>query len=193
MKDLLYVRGLAALLIVLYLMTTAATVHAKNWQVIPEESHIEFSGIYAGLEFKGEFKDWTATITFDPSNLETAKAQVDIELSSATTGNTTYDKTLPTADWFNVKKEPKAQFSTSEFHKEEKTYLAKGTLNLRGKTLPVDLKFTFSETGNTAKLDGKTTLNRLEFDIGKSSDPTGDWVKPNIEVHITVSLKQEQN
>ena len=166
----------------------AAPASAKSWQVLADQSHIRFSGIYAGQGFKGEFKNWTATINFDQSSLDTSNAEVEIDLSSALTGNKTYDKTLPTSDWFNIKQQPTAQFSATEFTKIEEAFLAKGTLNLREKTVPVELDFTFVENGDKAQLEGKTTLDRLAFDIGKSSDPTGDWVKPKIDIQISVQL-----
>ncbi len=184
--------SLLALTFVLY-AAHASIAHTKSWQVVPADSQIKFSGVYAGQAFKGVFKNWTAKITFDPTKLDAAIANVEIDLASAETGNTTYDKTLPTSDWFNVKKEPNGRFITSTFSQDGDTFRAEGTLSLRGKTVPVVLNFTFSENSKAAKIEGTTKLNRLDFDIGRSSDPSGDWVKPNIEIAISVALKPAQN
>lgn len=174
--------------------TTLAAVipaSANSWVVIPSDSKIAFSGTHAGAAFKGTFQKWDATIAFDPANLASAKAVVTVALASAKTGDTTYDKTLPTADWFDIAKGPNGTFETGQFRAlGGSKFEADGTLAIRGLKMPVTLAFDFVAQGDTAKLTGKTKVNRIDFGIGKGSDASGAWVSLDIPVEVTVSLKK---
>ena len=166
-----------------------AVAEPAKWVVRPAESKISFAGMHAGSKFTGEFRSWTAQIRFDPNDLSGSKALVLVDLSSAATGDQTYDKTLPTTDWFNVGKFAEGRFETTGFTaKGGNQFEAQGTLSLRGVEMGVLLAFTFEENGTTAKIAGKTMLQRLDFGIGKGSDSLGDWVSLNIPVNVAVVM-----
>jgi cytochrome b561 len=169
----------------------AIPVAAGPWTVVPADSKIAFSGTHAGNTFKGTFEKWDAVISFDPADLSGSKATVTVALASAKTGDATYDKTLPTPDWFDAAKGPSGVFETSGFRATgPDTFEADSTLAIRGMKVPVILAFTFKVTGDTAKLVGKTKLKRLDFGIGKGSDGDGSWVALDIPVDVSVSLKK---
>lgn len=164
---------------------------AGEWRVVPGESSIGFSGEHAGNKFKGTFEKWEAAINFDPADLAGSKATVTVALNSAKTGDATYDKTLPTADWFNVAVTPSGVFETSAFRSVgTDMFEADATLSIRGVKVPVVFAFGFKVEGNTAKLTGKTALKRVAFGIGKGSDSDGTWVSLDIPVDVKVSLKK---
>lgn len=166
-----------------------AVAEPTNWIVRPAESKISFSGTHAGREFTGEFRTWTAEIRFDPNDLAGSKAVIVVDLASAFTGDQTYDKTLPTADWFDVGKFAEGRFETTGFMaKADDRFEAQGTLALRGVNADVLLKFTFEEKGTTAMLSGETTLQRLDFGIGKDSDAPGNWVSLDIPISVSVVM-----
>ena len=103
-----------------------AVAEPAKWVVRSAESKISFAGTHAGSKFTGEFRSWTAQIRFDPNDLSGSKAVVLVDLSSAATGDQTYDKTLPTTDWFNVGKFAEGRFETNGF-------TAKGATGLKRK------------------------------------------------------------
>lgn len=179
----------AAALVVATVAAPAPAATAAEWTVVERESRIGFSGTHAGRGFKGAFARWTADITFDPAKLETARAVVKVDLASAATGDTTYDKTLPTVDWFNIAKFTTATFTTTGFTAAGgNAFEALGTLDLRGTQVPVTLRFTFERTAAGARLEGRTTLKRTDFGIGKGSDATGEWVSIDIPLEVSVAL-----
>ncbi len=181
--------GLCVIAGVLAVVAQAGAGHAADWAVDQAASRIGFSSSHAGRAFEGTFQRWTADIRFDPDALESARAEVAVDLTSAVTGDTTYDKTLPTADWFNTSKFAEARFVTSAFRKTgDGAFEADGTLDLRGASVPVTLSFSFTQTGQTAVIQGKTKLRRLDFDIGKQSDAGGAWVGLDVPVSVTVSM-----
>lgn len=167
------------------------TAHATSWDVVRGDSRIGFSGTHAGAPFQGTFKTWSAEITFDPEALDQAKATVTVDLASAETGNTTYDKSLPSGDWFNTGSSATATYTTDTIARGEGgSYVADGTLSLRGKQVPVTLTFDLAISGDTATMTGKSTIARLDFDIGRSSDAKGAWVSLDIPLDLKVVAKR---
>lgn len=171
--------------------TVAWPASVAKWAVVQGESRIAFSGSHAGKAFKGTFERWQADIAFDPSDLQGSKARVIVELASARTGDITYDKTLPSGDWFDIAKTPSGIFETTAFKSlGTDKFEADGMLDIRGFKVPVKLAFEWKASGDTAKLAGKTMLKRLDFGIGKGSDAPGEWVSLDVPVEISVSLKK---
>lgn len=185
--------ALASLAAIATLQITAVSAMAATaWQVVPEKSRIAFSGTHAGRSFAGTFQSWQADIAFDPADLASSKALVTVDLSSAVTGDATYDKTLPTVDWFNISAVAQSTFATDRITTadEGKSFTAEGKLSIRGVEVPVTLAFSFAESGDEAQLEGTATLKRLDFGIGKGSDAEGSWVSLDIPVTVSVALKR---
>ncbi|MEM7775955.1 MAG: YceI family protein [Pseudomonadota bacterium] len=171
--------------------TITAGAAAQSWTVVSTESRIGFSGTHAGTTFKGTFETWSAEIRFDPEDLANSKAVVTVDLTSARTGNATYDKTLPSADWLDTASAKTAVFETQSITRTDNgDYLADGQLRLRGADIPVKLAFTLKIDGETAVMTGTSTIARLDFGIGKTSDASGAWVSLEIPLEIKVTAKR---
>lgn len=109
-------------------------------------------------------------MSFDPNDLSKAHLDVTIPLTHAQTGDKDRDSTLQSADFFNVSKFATAHYQASKFRAlGHDKYAADGTLELHGMTKPVTLTFTWTP-GTQPVLNGKATVNRLDFGIG-----SGDW------------------
>lgn len=189
-------KGPCALLCCMFLiaaMTLPSAAAAQRWKVVAAQSKIGFEGTHAGRAFAGVFNSWTADIRFDPADLASSKAVVLVDLASATTGDQTYDKTLPTADWFDIAKFSEGRFETTGITANaDGSFVADGSLTLRGVSVPVTLEFTFEPDGDTALLQGTASLQRLDFGIGKSSDAPGDWVSLDIPVVVEAVMEREK-
>lgn len=168
-------------------MAFATAADARPWVVDAKQSSISFSGQHVGKTFKGSFTTWQANINFDPARPEVAKVAVSIDLASAKTGDAMYDKTLPSADWFDIAKARQAKFVATKITKTGgNDYIADGQLTLRGKSVPVKLPFTLDIAGNTATMTGKMTVKRTAWGIGSGSDAKGEWVSLDIPVQVKV-------
>ena len=88
---------------------------APAWAVDKSQSSIHFRSSFSGMAFEGGFGKWDAQITFDPKNLAASKVVVSVDLASVNSGDQDRDSTLPTADWFNVAKTPRAVFTSTSF------------------------------------------------------------------------------
>jgi polyisoprenoid-binding protein YceI len=171
------------------LLAGTASALAAPWSVDPAQSEIAFSGTHAGRTFKGVFQSWAATIDFDPDAPETGKVEVVVDLSTARTGDGTYDRTLPQKDWLDTTASSKATFASNAIRKGDTAgqYVADGTLTIRGKTQPVTLPFTLTTDGDKARMSGRTVLKRLDYGIGQSSDGNGGFVSLEIPVDVKVA------
>lgn len=161
---------------------------ATQWNIDHAQSHVAFAGTHAGNAFKGTFAKWNADIDFDPAAPEKGTVKVTIDLTSAATGDATYDATLPQDEWLNSENETQATWQSNAIRKiKDNQYEAEGNLMLRGKSVPVMIAFTLDIAPNgIATMHGTTTLKRLDFDIGKSSDAAGDWVSLDIPLDVLV-------
>jgi cytochrome b561 len=168
------------------------TAAAAEWVVDAGKSRIAFSGTHTGRAFSGSFRNWTAAITFDPDDMAASRAIVRVDLSSATTGDAIYDKTLPTADWLDTARSATANFESIAFRSVAPgRYEARGELEMRGARLPVILVFDLRIDGDTAWMSGRANLKRLDFGIGKMSDADGAWVSLDIPLEITLVARRK--
>lgn len=178
---------------VLLCMTTAmawavtAEAQAATWSVDSAKSALGFEATQSGAPFTGKFKTYSATIDFDPAKPEAAHVVVDIDLASATTGDTQKDEAMPGADWFDTSSFAKATFEATGFApKGGDKYEADGKLTMRGVSKDVALPFTLDLQGDTAHAVGQAKLVRTDFGVGQGSWSTGDMV--GLEVTVNVDL-----
>lgn len=161
---------------------------APVWRVDPRASSILFRSSYAGTNVAGRFMRWTAAIVFDPARPESGKVTVDVDLASASTGDGQVDPQLPTADWLAAAAAPRARFSTQSIAAAGPgRYLARGTLTLKGVSVPVTLPFTLTIRGASAVMAGTAQLDRRALKLGLGSDAAGQWVPFAVPVEVRVA------
>ncbi len=173
---------------------------AANWTVDPARSTLGFEFVAQGAPVTAAFKEWTATISFDPADLSTANARVVISLMSANSGSRERDGKMTSKSWFDAKGESfaapegvppgSAVFQTTAFRQTgDTTYEADGTLTMRDATKPVTLPFTLVIEGAEAHMTGSVTLNRNDWGVGQGQyagdDPVATAVKVNIDLYAT--------
>lgn len=145
-----------------------------------QNANLQFSGEHAGRPFDGQFNHWQATLILPPE--AEPRIEAKFSLGSAETGNAMYDETLVEEDWFNVKETPTATFYATDLSASEEGYLVNGELSLRGVTQPVSFALIRSAKGLSAKFK----IDRLNFGIGKESDPDAEWVSREISLTLTI-------
>jgi len=163
---------------------------APQWQVIDEQSTLGFTNNYDGIEFNGEFSDFTAQLFFDKEDIPSSLFDVSIDITTVTTFNPDWDSSLPDAEWFNIIEFPQARYYATSFIKEGDAYIAQGQLSLKGFTRTVPLRFTWQERED-GKVDfnGTATIKRTDFGIGSGiwqDDPTIGF---DVEVNVQLLLE----
>lgn len=173
------------------LLLVAAPAAAAQWRVDPARSAIAFESAQAGTVIKGRFARWTAAIDFDPAKPAAARIDVLVDLASAATGDRSVDGQLPTADWFNLAAGARARFQAAGVTQTAPgRYLARGTLALRGVSVPVALPFTLAIAGDVATMRGQTRLDRRAFKIGLDSDASAAWVPFAVPLSVNVTARR---
>ena len=169
----------------------AAKPTTQAWTVDKANSRIRFRSAFSGTAFEGGFGKWDAQINFDPKNLAGSKVVVTVDLASAVSGDADRDSTLPTADWFDIGKTPRASFtSTSIKDLGGGKYQAAGTLSLKGVSKAIVLPFTLAIPGDTAKMSGQVVLNRRDYKVGEGQFTGADTVPFDVTVPVTVTAKK---
>lgn len=159
---------------------TAAATTAGNWQV--STGTLGFSVKQMGTDVPGTFATWTADISFDPAATSGNHVTVTIDTSSLTLGSVTDQAKEP--EFFDIKTHPTAVF-TADITPDGANYLATGSLTLRGETKPMTLPFSLTIDGDTATMQGTTTLDRRSFGMGPSYPDEATIAFP---VQVTVAL-----
>ncbi len=165
----------------------ASTAHV--WIVNADKSSITFTGVQNGRSFEGSFKDFDATIVFDPDNLDESSISVMIDPASAKTGDKQRDKAIVGSDWFDTKSFPTANFKANKIVTgKDGGYEAHAELKIRDATQQLILPFTLNIDGDKAYAAGGVTLIRTDYGVGQGKDfSTGKWV--GLEVGVSVKIE----
>jgi polyisoprenoid-binding protein YceI len=152
-------------------------------------SQLEFSGLQAGASFKGVFKKFSVTAQFDPAQLDASRLDVQIDVNSLDSQDGDRDKTMRSAEFFDVAKNPSAHYVTRGISKTAKGYAAVGTLTLRGVSRDIPIEFQFTQAAGGATLTGDAALKRLDFGVGQGEWKSTEWVGNEVKIHFSISLK----
>ncbi|QKY68865.1 YceI family protein [Lentibacillus sp. CBA3610] len=146
---------------------------------------------------KGHFNDFDAVIEADPENLEDAKVEATIDVSSIDTKNNDRDDHLRSADFFDVENHPKATFVANDIKKKsDNNYEVTGDFTMVGTTKPVTFNVVSEGqskdpmSGNiVAGFSGETTINRKDFGLTWNAALETGGVLVGDEVKITFEIE----
>lgn len=160
----------------------------SDWQVT--EGSLGITVQQFGSPVSGAFGDWTAAITFDEPDAPGPAGSVDVTIAigSLTLGSVT-DQAMG-ADFFNVDAFPTATFK-GDITKTDTGYEVTGPLTVRDQSVPITLPFTLDLQGNTATMNGKLELNRLDFAVGAHMPDEGS-LGFGVDVDITLTASRGQ-
>jgi len=106
-----------------------------------------------------------------------------LDASTIVTGITLRDNHLKKADYFDVKKFPTIQMSSTALNKISKNkYVGKFNLTIKGVTKNITAPFVFSIVGNIYLVTGEFVINRLHFNLGEESTILSNQVKIKMEL-----------
>lgn len=153
---------------ILFSILCASVQAAIFDQVQLPQSSIVFVSKQMNVPMEGKFNQFNAQLQFDPEKLETAQAQLDIDLNSIDTGSPEANEEVKSKGWFHVKNFPTAKFiSTSVKKLENNRYEVLGKMSIKGKTNPMTISFEFKSQNQNATFEGNFVLKRSQFGIGE--------------------------
>jgi polyisoprenoid-binding protein YceI len=178
---------LAAFAFVL-LASPAFPAFGADWRMIPAESRLEFVATFEKAAAPGAFREFDTRLRLIPDRPAESRLDVTIATRSADMSSADVNKAITGAEWFDVARFPQAEFHATEVRRADAGgYVARGTLRLKGAQQPVDVPFTFIQSGDTAQMDGEFTVKRAAFGIG-----TGEWAATSVigaDVKIRFSVR----
>lgn len=163
----------------------------SGWAV--QQGALQISVLQFGSAVKGGFGVWTAAIDFDPDapGPEMGQVTVEIAIASLTLGSTTAEALKP--QFLDATGHPTARFAATIRKAEAAgSYLAEGTLSLKGVEQPLSLPFTLKIEGDTATMQASTTIDRLAFGIGTPTDGQALPVSPEVTVDVALTATRTE-
>lgn len=169
----------------------SAQAAAPTWVPDKAASRVGFRAAMNGEGIDGRFSRWDAQIAFDPKNLAASRVTATIDLASAVTGDGARDEALPSSDWFDVRRHPRATFVTRRIRSTAPgRYVAEGDLTLRGVKRSLNLPFTLAITGDVAKVSGSVAIDRTAFGVGQGQWRTGAAVATAVTVQVALTARR---
>ena len=187
-------KAFASLTAIMTLLTggLAHAAAAPAWTVDKTASALKFTSSFGGEAFSGTFRRWDADIRFDPANLAGSSVTATVDITSAATGSPDRDQALPTADFFDAARFPKATFTAHTFAAlGAGRYRARGVLTLRGVAKPLTLPFALTITGAQARMTGAVALNRLAFGVGQNEWKATTTLPAAVSVNVVLVARRK--
>lgn len=175
--------------LMIFLNSLIYASNSPEWEIVPSQSEITFTGIQNGAPVTGRFKKFTGQIFVDPANYKASSIHMTIDMNSISAPFEDIVTTLASPDWFNVKLFPNAEFKATKFNKlDDKTYETDGTLTIRDKSAPVTLKFVVDQISkDQALVEGSTTVKRSVFGVGQGEWASTDEIQDDVIIRFKIS------
>ncbi|MEI6506661.1 MAG: YceI family protein, partial [Planctomycetota bacterium] len=138
-----------------------------RYRLTDANTKIEFTGTKPGGKHDGGFKRVSGMIVL----ADGVDPQVDVEIDCSALYSDNFMLTwhLKGADFFNVKKHPKARFTSTSVRRSETGYVVAGNLTFLGATMPVSSPSTMT-SGDVIRLQGTGGLSRHDLGMTYGTD-----------------------
>jgi polyisoprenoid-binding protein YceI len=178
---------------ILYLFLSlglAGAADADHWRSA-NEARLSFITTFEGESIAGEFRQFDVALEFDPAVPDAGTLEVTVDLTAADMGDPDINEVLMDPAWLDV-----AQFSEAVFVSEAIRMLgpdefqATGILDLKGTRKTVVVPFTWSSSGDAARMCGRFDITRTDFGVG-----SGEWATDEaigLEVNLSFDVRLER-
>jgi polyisoprenoid-binding protein YceI len=186
-----FMTRLACLAALLLASAAPAPAFAADWKMDPAASRLDFAATFEGTPAPGVFKNFEVRLDFDPERPADGRLEVRIGVASADMANADINKAIAGPEWFDFARHPQAEFRAAEIRRVQgNSYLARGTLSLKGVQQAVEVPFSWNDAAGGANMQGEFTVKRLPFGIG-----TGEWaatnvIGPDVTIKFRVRLRK---
>ena len=163
-------------------LATAARAAEVRYRLNDANTRIEFTGTKPGGKHDGGFKHVSGLVVV----ADGVEPQVDLEIDCTSLHSDNFLLTwhLKGADFFNIKKHPRARFTSSSVRRSDDGYVITGNLTFLGVTKPVSFQATMTQ-GETIVLRGTCVLSRQDFGMTYGKDKIHDAVEVRFAVNAT--------
>lgn len=186
-------RSLASCIVAAVALVHGAASAAADWRMDPAASSLAFVARFEKAPAPGVFKSFDARVTLDGERPVDGKIEITVTVASADMANADVNREIRGPDWFDVARFPLARFRSSGVRPMAGTrFVAVGTLELKGVTRPVEVPFDWSQSGDTASMEGELTLARAAFGIGLGEWARTDVIGPDVEIRFKLRMRKDR-
>ena len=168
---------------------------AGTWSLDPAHTEIGFVVRHMMVsKVRGHFEKYNATIVTAPNPTE-SHVDVEVDLSSITTGNDQRDAHLRSSDFFDVETSPAMTFRSTAVRPDGEDFLVDGDLTIRGVTRPITLTVEVGGFGPDAYggirsgFSATAEINRRDFGVNWNAAIEGGGVVVSDKVTITIEAE----
>lgn len=166
---------------------------AAEWRIDPGASRLAFRASYQGQAAPGVFRQFDTRLRLDPARLADSRLEVTVKLASADMGSGEINEGIREPEWLDPARFPEAVFRATNIRANgPDSYVAHGTLRVKGVEQKAEVPFTLKTSGNTADMAGEVTLNRTAFGIGTGEWASGSLIGLDVEVTFNVRLHRAE-
>lgn len=167
----------------------AAASTAPTWTIQPGGT-LAFAVANGSDTIAAKFAKWGGTINFDPDSPGTAAIHIDVDLTSASIGDSFKDQLLQGDEFFDTPANPTATYESSSVTAQGGgAFLAHGTLNLRGMKMPQEVQFKLTGSGAQRHVEGTATVMRIPYGIGNGEH--GNGLDPTVKVNFAFDATRQ--
>ena len=171
------------LFFILLLLTTIGFAQTKHTLT---KSSVTFHIKNLGINTGGSIGGIKADIQFDPAHLDASTISATADVNTINTDNDSRDEHLKSDSYFDVAKYPRITIkSVSLKHRSGSNYTGTFNLTLKDKTNPIQVPFSYVETGNNASFKGSFQIKRTDYGVGGKSLVMSNDVTVTINVETT--------
>jgi len=172
----------------------AAAAQGTKYLITPQNSKIEFVGSKVTGSHNGSFKQFTGTIELAKEGVEKSRVTIDIVTDSIFTDNERLTGHLKTADFFDVPKHPKANFTSTKIEPATTagaTHTVTGNLDLHGVKKSISFPATIQVAPDAASVNAEFAINRKDFGINYTGK-ANDLIRDEVVMKLTVKAPRKQ-
>jgi len=176
-------RRFSSLFVALIVVVISGVAVAETYTLTGENTKIEFTGTKKGGSHTGGFKALTGTATVKETDPTSLTVNVSIDVNSMYTDADRLTNHLKSADFFEARKFPKADFKSSAVTKTATGYELTGDLTMHGKTAKVTLPAEITVTATGVKLTSSGSIDRTQWGIVYGKGMVDD--KVSLKINLT--------
>jgi len=189
---------------VFLIVALVAAAHAGPWLVDKTHSQVGFSVKHMMVSnVHGEFGSYEATVDFDPASPTALSIEATIDVNSVSTRDTSRDKHLRSADFFDVANHPTLTFKSKKVTKIADGHLqVTGDLTIRGVTKEITLDVVGLNTvwddswgSRRTGAAASAVISRKEFGLtwNAALEAGGVVVGDAVNIILDIELMQKKN
>ena len=156
-----------------------------------DKSMVKFKVRNMGVrDVTGTITDMQGTVEFDAENPDSSYFDVTVRVNTINTDNNKRDAHLKNEDFFETDKWPTLRFKSKRIVKQDEIFGTYGSLTIKNVTKDVFVPFRIEETDKTITFMGGNIINRLDYNVGESTDTFKVGNEINVEVICVLKKKK---